>query len=212
MAKVTSPLYGIDAAGALGGSVVFAKWKGVKYARRFVIPANPRTEAQMLTRNVFSFLNQLWAQAPGLLKEPWEAYSKGQPLTDRNAFIKVNVPQLREESDISTFVLSPGVGGGFALAGFEAEGGLGTITASVEVPELPSGWSVAHVACVVVTNQDPHEPFTGTILADKRTSEPYDFTFSVSAGVYVVSAYAKYTKPDGKAAFSPSLIAVVEVS
>jgi len=212
MAKSKSPLFGIEASGALGDSVVFAKWRGVQYARRHVIPANPKTAEQMKTRTVFSFLNQLWLRAPVLLHEPWFAYASGRPLTDRNAFIKFNLPVLRDSNDLSSLIGSPGVNGGFALYSLNASGGIGYITAEATPYELPPGWSIDYIAFVVVADQDPHEQFSGVIMAQSDTTVPYSAMFSsLSAGTYRVLAWARYTKPDSSKAFSPSLIAAATV-
>lgn len=213
MAKSDAPLFGIDASGAIGNSIVYARWKGVKYARRYVVPANPRTAEQVLTRDCFAFLNGMWAKIPGLGRDPWRAYAAGKALTDRNAFIKINLPQLREATDLSQFVASPGVGGGLPLASFTATGGTGQIQATAGVPSLPLGWSVASVVFQVVPQQDPHGAFSGDVLMQEDTDSPYSATFTgLSAGVYVVSAWATYTRPDGKRAYGPSLITTVTVS
>jgi hypothetical protein len=213
MAKSQSPLFGIDASGAIGDTVVYGKWKGIKYARRYVVPANPRTAEQMKTRDVFSFLNQLWVVAPSLLKEPFAAYASGKPLTDRNAFIQQNIPNLREATDLSAFVASPGVMGGFPLTSLTATPGTDSVTAEAGVPSLPSGWTVDHVAFIILSDQDPHEGWAGVILAQSDTTAPYSVTFTdLSEGDYRVTAYARYTRPDGKQAYSPSRIVGVTVS
>jgi hypothetical protein len=213
MAKSQSPLFGIDASGAIGDTVVYGKWKGIKYARRYVVPANPRTAEQVKTRSVFTFLNQLWVVAPSLLKEPFAAYASGKPLTDRNAFIQHNIPNLREADDLSTFVASPGVLGGFPLTALVATPGSGSVTAEAGVPNLPAGWTVDHVAFIILSDQDPHDDWTGVILAQADTTSPYSVTFTgLAAGDYRVTAYARYTRPDGKKAYSPSRILGVTVS
>jgi len=51
MAKVTGPLMSMDASGAFGGTLVFAKWKGRPTVRQFVTPSNPQTASQMAARN-----------------------------------------------------------------------------------------------------------------------------------------------------------------
>jgi len=213
MAKSKSPLYGIEASGALGDTMVYAKWRGVQYVRRHVVPANPRTAEQMLTRDAFRFLNQLWAQAPALFREPWAAYSRGKPLTDRNAFIKFNIPVLRERTDLAGLIGSPGVGGGFPLVNLVATGGTGSITASATVPALPSGWATDYVVFVAVRDQDPHEDLIAPPVVQSATTSPYSVTFSgLASGTYRVLAWARYTKPDGDKAFSVSLIASATVS
>ena len=44
MAKVNGPLFSLDARGQLGKALVYAIWKGLNYARKYVIPFNPKTE------------------------------------------------------------------------------------------------------------------------------------------------------------------------
>jgi len=51
MAKVSGPLFSIEASGAYAGTIVFAKSKGVQYVRNLVIPANPRSAGQETARN-----------------------------------------------------------------------------------------------------------------------------------------------------------------
>lgn len=212
MAKVKNPLMGMEAAGAIGDSLVMAKWKGVQYARKYVIPANPRTTEQTKTRDVFTFLNQVFMGAPPVFREPWQAYVKGQALTDRNAFIKFNIPLLREEVDISTLLVSPGVLGGYAIASFAAEGGTGQVTSSVEVPALPGGWSVSRVVFFLFKDQDPHEDFSGFWAYATKESPPYTYTFTgLESGDYVAAAYVRYMRPDGKYAYSPGVAAGVTV-
>jgi hypothetical protein len=46
MVKVTGPMHSDGAAGQFAKAMVFAGWKGVQYARKYVIPANPQTEGQ----------------------------------------------------------------------------------------------------------------------------------------------------------------------
>jgi len=46
MAKVTGPLMSLSASGKIANTIVFAGWKGVQYARQYVIPANPQSEGQ----------------------------------------------------------------------------------------------------------------------------------------------------------------------
>jgi hypothetical protein len=51
MAKVSGALFSMEASGAYGGSLVFAKWKGRQYCRQLVIPANPHAADQETARN-----------------------------------------------------------------------------------------------------------------------------------------------------------------
>lgn len=51
MAKVSGPLFSMEASGSYGGAITFAKWKGRQYSRQLVIPANPNTADQEMVRN-----------------------------------------------------------------------------------------------------------------------------------------------------------------
>ena len=50
MAKVKAPLFGFGASGKLGNALVYFGWKGLNVVREYVIPANPRTTAQVTQR------------------------------------------------------------------------------------------------------------------------------------------------------------------
>jgi len=46
MAKLTGPLFSLDARGKLGKSLVFIGWKGIKTVRQWLKPANPKSANQ----------------------------------------------------------------------------------------------------------------------------------------------------------------------
>lgn len=60
MAKVTGPLFSIDARGALADAIVFSSWKGIPYVRQYVIPFNPQTVDQMEIRDAFAVYVSKW--------------------------------------------------------------------------------------------------------------------------------------------------------
>jgi len=50
VAKLKAPLLSLGASGALGKTLVFFPWKGLDVAREYVVPANPKTAAQVTQR------------------------------------------------------------------------------------------------------------------------------------------------------------------
>jgi hypothetical protein len=213
MAKTKSPLWGIAASGTIGGEVVYSSWRGIKYARRHVIPANPRTAEQIKTRGVFTFASDLWAAMPPDVHEVNDAAASGRPILGRNVFIGNNVKALREATDLSNLVVSPGANGGFALTSLTAEVSDNTVIATASVPTLPVGWTVDKVVFILISDQDPHERWTGVLFYDSATSVPYSVSFEdVASGTYYCTAWAVYTRPDGRKAYGPSLIVPVTVS
>src|SRR5690606_27546113 len=87
MGKTTAPLLSFDASGTLAKTVVYSRWRGISYARRHVIPANPRTIPQQFNRLAFATLREMWKVAPPAAQAPWDAFATGRPFTGMNAFI-----------------------------------------------------------------------------------------------------------------------------
>ena len=213
MARVTAPLLSFGSSGQIGKSQVYSTWRGLAYARRHVIPANPQTSEQTKTRSVFSYLVALWKQGSTIMQAPWLANSVGQPYTDRNAFLKANITALRTGADLTAFVGSPGSAGGIGLDNVSAAGGVGTIDVTVVVPALPTGWTQVAAAAVAIVQGDPHLLTDFTSVSNEDTTDPFAPAFAgLAAGTYVVSAWAKYTRPDGKTAYSPSKTTTVIVT
>jgi len=50
LAKLKGPLFSLGAAGAIGEALVYFGWKGLNVVREYVIPANPKTDAQNTQR------------------------------------------------------------------------------------------------------------------------------------------------------------------
>ena len=58
MAKLTGPLFSLDARGKLGSSLVFIGWKGIKTVRQWLKPANPQSADQGDVRIVLGGLGR----------------------------------------------------------------------------------------------------------------------------------------------------------
>ena len=87
MARVTGPLLSMDASGAVGGSIVFSKWKGRNYVRRFVVPHNPRSALQVAQRAVLRFLSTDWAGIPVLDQATWDSLAAATNISPFNAYL-----------------------------------------------------------------------------------------------------------------------------
>src|SRR5690606_16143033 len=136
MAKLTGPLLSFGARGQIGKAMVTAKWRGVDYARQYVIPANPRTTAQQANRTRFAFLREMWKLAPAVVVEPWTAFAAGRPFTNMNKFVGENNRVLNGESDLQNFIGSPGARGGLPPQALSATTGnsAGEIDVAITVP------------------------------------------------------------------------------
>jgi len=177
--------------------------------RRHVVPGNPQTAEQSLTRDVFRFLTALYKLTGGEITTIWDAYAKGLVLTGRNAFLSKNMSALRTAVNLNDLIVSPGALGGLPPSSLTVTGGVGTLTvACTFVGSTPAGWTLIGALLGLVSDQDPHDPigqFGMAALEDDIA--PYSQVISAGAGDYQGFAILKWTRPDGLTAYSPSLIA-----
>ncbi|MDI6867958.1 MAG: hypothetical protein QMD88_00030 [Coprothermobacterota bacterium] len=89
MAKVYAPLMSIDASGTYANQLTYAKWKGIRYVRNHVIPANPRTTNQMAIRDAFTTAVAQWHQEDAQTKAAWTAAAQavGRPMSAFNLYV-----------------------------------------------------------------------------------------------------------------------------
>lgn len=210
MAKTTAPLLSFGADGSIAKTAVYSSWKGIRYARRYVVPANPRTSKQVVTRNLFKKLNTMWLYAPPELKAPWLANAVGRPYTGLNKFIGFNVDGIdttTPPTDMEFFRGSPGALGGLPPVSLTLTPAALAMGAAMAVPSIPDGWSIVSVDFALFLDQDPGTVFTGQITCMSDASAPYSVSFAglTAATDYVVTGWIVWERPDGKLAYSTSL-------
>ena len=211
VAKLSGPLLSFGATGQIAKTMVVSKWRGRTYARRHVTPANPQTSEQSLTRDTFSWLQAVWKVAPALFTAPWLAYSAGKVLTDRNAFTKFNLPDLRSASDLNLMTFSPGALGGLPPATITVTPGDDQLTVACTAPAvLPVGWTIAAAELGLIRQQNPGVDAFYDITMFEDVAAAYSNVFAglVSAQAYRCFAFLKWTRPDGQIAYSPALSAL----
>jgi len=207
MAKTTAPLLSFSASGQIAKTQVYSKWKGRGYVRRHVVPSNPQTAEQTLTRNAFTWLQSVYKLAPALVTAPWEAYAGGLVMTSRNAFTKSNLPILRPATDLSVMNMSPGALGGLPPATVVATPGAGQLSIAITAPAtVPTGWTIAKAVAAVILDQNPQSDSDYTIDAGEDATSTYAVVLTgLDAALYQVFGWLVWTRPDGKLAYSPSV-------
>lgn len=210
MAKNIAPLLSFGAGGQLAKTAVYASWKGIPYTRRYVIPANPRTTKQVIVRDLFKTLQQMWLIMPSLGKAPFDLNAAGRPYTPANKFSSLNIKGVSTAAPLTTmdfFQGSPGAKGGLPPASLIVTPGSGTLTAAIGAPSLPPDWTITQAVGVAFLDQAPDGAFEGQIQAQFDASAPYSLAFSglTASSLYVVSAWFEWTRPDGTPAYSTSL-------
>lgn len=92
MAKVKGPLFSMNASGKLGKALVYMQWKGIDDVRSYVVPANPRTTAQMTQRGYLSDGVAFWhdTSLTGDDRVAWDvlAGTLSRPMSGFNAVVQ----------------------------------------------------------------------------------------------------------------------------
>lgn len=207
MAKPTAPLLSFGASGTIAKTAVFSKWKGRPYVRQHVIPGNPQSTEQTVTRDTFANAGSIWKAAPSLFTAPWDLFAKGQVLTGRNAFMGRFVADLRGLANMDLMPFSPGAKGGLSPLTITATPGVGQITVGTTNPVAPTGWTITAMVAAAIANDDPQTTTLYTITAG---SDAVTFNSVVLAGLtaaqlYTVGAWLAWTKPDGSVAYGASI-------
>lgn len=209
MARVTGPLLSLGGSGQIAQTQVYATWKGRPYVRRYVVPSNPQSTAQTLTRNTFGWLQNVWRYMPSGALAAWNQYATNSRFTAVNGFIKQNLSNLRDETTISQIILSPATGGGIPVQAMTLTPGTGQITVALTAPSLPTGWTIQAGHALAIRQQNPQvdEHFTLTYGTD--TSTPYSIVLSglTASQVYVVGGWFSYAKTPTEFAYGISAIA-----
>lgn len=209
MAKVTAPLLSFGARGQIAKTAVFADWRGVKYARSWVKPANPNTTKQQSQRSLFANLREIWKRLPADAQKPWNAFAKGRPLTGMNKMLGENVLAIGDATDASDFEGSPGALAGLPLASLTAATGTttGTIDVTISQDTAPTDWTLASTTVLYFKGQDLHDRFTGTPKVSSIASGETSLTIEDldTGDTYMITAWPVWTRPDGLTAYGPSL-------
>lgn len=138
MALVNGPLFSLEARGAVGRAIVYAKWKGRDYVRKYVVPANPRSLAQQFQRGILEAITQRWAYVEDVHKLTWQTLANAHNYSTFNAYCKFN---LDGETDGDFPVTTPngtGTGLSASIDGFDATPGANKIDLTVTIADDPN--------------------------------------------------------------------------
>ncbi len=207
MGKVTAPLLSFGASGTIGKVMTFASWRGVPYVRKHVIPANPQSVDQTLTRDIFSNFNTRWKQGGPLMRAPWDRFAVGQKFVGRNSYMGKNLQATRGDLDLAAYIGSPGAKGGLPAASLvlATVASLG-IEATITAPTPPTGWTLTSGIATCMIDQAPEDTVADIIEEGEQVAIPGDVDFTgLTAVDYYVQAWLKWAKADGSVAYGASI-------
>ncbi len=214
MARVTAPLLSFGASGAIAKTQVYASWRGIPYARRHVVPANPKSTAQTLTRDIFANYALRWKQGGTLMRAPWDRFAVGQKFLGRNSYMGKNLQATRGEVDLDAYIGSPGAKGGLpptsmVLTTVAANG----LEAVIVGPTPPTGWTLTSAIITAFKEQTPEATVADVIQEIEDVSTPYSCDLTgLDTVEYQVQGWLKWSKADGSVAYGASLSGQIVVT
>lgn len=208
MAKITGGLFSLGASGSLAKTLVASKWKGRAYMRQHVVPANPKTVAQITTRSTFANASAIWKIAPPLLQAPWDRFAVGQVLTGRNAFQGRWVQDNRGQADLAAITFSPGAKGGLSAVSMIVTPVSQGFTVDITEPALPTGWTIQAGVAAAIEDQDPETGTFYAITADEDLATPFSISLAglKALTLYQVGGWLRWVKPDLSIAYGASIV------
>jgi len=162
MSKTTAPFLSLAASGKFANTLVASTWKGIPYMRKYVIPANPKTDAQVAHRALWTAivaayktyltdatLRASWRRLAGLLSATMSGF---------NAAIRNMMTMIKTDPDAS-FVVSAAESAGiytFTLENID-DGATGDETGDFEVWRGLTASNLSLIESVAIAAGDvPH--------------------------------------------------------
>jgi len=112
MAKLTAPLFSLDATGKLADSLIFQSWRGRPYCRRLKNPAATPTPKQIGTRLLVGLCSSIWSTLPQATRDLWELYNPALNMPAFHRFLGFNLDRAARNLPPS---LNPTPTGGYAI-------------------------------------------------------------------------------------------------
>lgn len=195
MARVTAPLFSLGASGAIGKAIVYADWRGLDYARRYVIPANPKSANQQEVRGVFSTLNEMWKRMPIGARNPFIEASTGKPYTDRNLFISKSAKALKGKANLNDLVMSVASGQAIQPINVVLTPGANQCLVVGEAPPAPVGYTFIALCAAFLLDGDPSPLYVASVIYDDDAAAPYSFTVSgLETGVNQAAVWGRWQR------------------
>ena len=100
MVKVKGQLLSLDAGGSIAKTIIYSKWKGRPYAKKFTLPRNPNTAAQIGLRQAMTFLSSQWPSLLAADRDSWTEQANDRQITDLDAYNGINLTRFTENKGL----------------------------------------------------------------------------------------------------------------
>lgn len=155
MSRLTAPLLSFSASGQIAKTIVMSVWKGIPYARKYVVPANPNTAAQQTQRGYVTSVVSAWKNyfTATVGRTAWNnwATASSKTMSGFNAFasqaLKV-IPTTADASFANAIAAVAGNKGYFAFKNLD-DGAVGDEAGNFEV------WAGATISGMTLFEEKP---------------------------------------------------------
>jgi hypothetical protein len=191
MAGVKGPLFSLDASGAVGDAIVFAKWKGRNYVRRHAIPANPKSVGQVSVRSMLKFLTQYWASLTAGEQADWDDRAAATDISPFNAFVGANAKRFGRYAFPSKLDPATEDGTPGTILSPTAVAGSRSILLSVPISVLADNWGVA-IHSSLTTGFTPSRNTVRQVIPAESASTFTWLDFPLTVGVEVFYRFESF--------------------
>lgn len=143
MVKLTGPVLGQGASGALAESVIFSNSKGRSYAKTYRKPKQPRSQPQVAMRAAMSWLSSQWPNVLTAFRATWLPAANAARISTFNAYQAANLTRLRNDQAPSVFTPPTGTGSGPLIANWQVLDGVRSLTIRFNISNARQGWGIS---------------------------------------------------------------------
>jgi len=184
--KITfSPL--VAGASGRAADAVASSWKGRAYIRKYVIPHNPQSAAQVLVRNSMASCVTMWRSLSSDLKACLDTYGVGYRMSGYNVFTSKNRAKFQATDPLAVMPANPNVA---AISDF-----LGTLGDTEIVVTWTDPVNAAFTKLAMMLHRTDLSIFEGEILTTLSSAETYTFTGLTNGKTYDLYAFLYSATP-----------------
>jgi len=194
-----------DARGRFGGTVHSA-WRATRVLRRFRAPGNPNTANQQEVRRIFINCTRSFLYFGTYVRAAWQAFAKGKNFTDRNHYVAVQVPLLKNQTNLNNYEGTPGDPYAPAPTITSVTPGSGQLTVNCGAPTAPAGYTLQGIAAEAIRDND--WSVAGVAVGHYEgwdPTSPYSIVITgLAAVLHQVRAFCVWTATGGQTRYSLS--------
>lgn len=147
---------------------VFSKWKGINYIRSRVVPANPKSGAQIAVRDALAILVEAWQLNGASHKSAWDYFASGANYSGFNAWIAKNVIPVRDGTAITG--TKPGTEAILTAFSVATGGAAGQLALTFAPTPVPAGYHYVNIAIKVGGGHVQVDSFAAAVASPQTIS------------------------------------------